>query len=144
MFIKPSGKKILRINYFVIDEALLLVDLPGYGYAKTSKTLQEEWGVWIDKYLKERGLKLIIFLLDARRELSDGDRQFIEWAQHVNIPLLLVLTKGDKLTQRERHASLKRIKGEKSLSGLPPVLYSIREGKCREALIYEVNKRLWD
>jgi len=136
--------KTQRINYFIIDDSLVLVDLPGYGYAKTSKSLQEEWGLWIDKYLKERGLKLIIFLLDSRRELTVEDRQFIEWAQHINMPLLLILTKGDKLSQSERHASLKRIEGEKSLSGLPPVLYSTKEGKCREALIHEVNKALWD
>ena len=136
--------KTQRINYFVIDDSLVLVDLPGYGYAKISKSLQEDWGVWIDTYLKKRGLRLIIFLLDSRRELTIEDRQFIEWAQHINMPLLLILTKGDKLTQSERYASLRRIESEKTLSGLPPVLYSTGEGKCREALIHEVNKALWD
>ena len=78
--VKVSSKpgKTQRINYFVIDNALMLVDLPGYGYAKTSKSIQEEWGVWIDRYLKERKLKLILFLLDSRRELSDEDQQFLE------------------------------------------------------------------
>ena len=143
---KVSSKpgKTQRINYFIIDDALILVDLPGYGYAKTSKSLQEEWGGWIDKYLKERGLKLIVFLVDSRRELTDEDRQFIEWAKYINMPLLLVVTKGDKLTQKERHASLKRIGEEKSLSGLSPLLYSIKEGKCREVLIHEINKAVWD
>lgn len=136
--------KTQRINYFVIDESLLLVDLPGYGYAKTSKTLQEEWGVWIDRYLKERGLKLILFLLDSRRELTEEDRQFLEWAFYERISLLLILTKGDKLSQREKHAAFKRIENEKSLSGLPPVLYSIKEGKCRQTLIHEINQVLWD
>ena len=136
--------KTQRINYFVIDESLLLVDLPGYGYAKTSKTLQEEWGVWIDKYLKERGLKLILFLLDSRRELTEEDRQFLEWAFYEKIPLLLVLTKGDKLSQKEKHAAFKRIENEKSLSGFPPLLYSVKEGKCRQALIHEINQVLWD
>ncbi|MCB1109667.1 MAG: YihA family ribosome biogenesis GTP-binding protein [Chlamydiia bacterium] len=136
--------KTQRINCFVIDDALLLVDLPGYGYAKTSKSLQEEWGVWIDKYLKERGLKLILFLIDARRDLTEEDKQFIIWAEHHCIPLLLILTKGDKLTQKEQHAMRKRLEDEKILSGFPPLLYSIKEGKCREALIHELNKALWD
>ena len=136
--------KTQRINYFVIDDALLLVDLPGYGYAKTSKSLQEEWGVWIDKYLKERGLKLILFLIDARREISEEDKQFIIWAKHHHMPLLLILTKGDKLSQKEQHAMRKRLEHEKILSGFPPLLYSIKEGKCREALIHELNKALWD
>ncbi|MCB1107619.1 MAG: YihA family ribosome biogenesis GTP-binding protein [Chlamydiia bacterium] len=133
-----------RINYFIIDDALLLVDLPGYGYAKTSKSVQEEWGVWIDQYLHGRKLRLILFLLDSRREITDEDRQFIEWAIHTETPLLLILTKGDKLTQKERHASIKRIENEKTLRGFPPLLYSIKEGKCREALIHAVNRMLWD
>lgn len=142
--VSATPGKTQRINYFVIDEALLLVDLPGYGYAKTSKTLQEEWGIWIDKYLKERGLKLILFLLDSRREMTPEDRQFLEWAFYEKIPLLLILTKGDKLSQKEKYATFKRIGSEKSLSGFPPLLYSTKEGKCREQLIHEINKVLWD
>ncbi|MCP5503884.1 MAG: YihA family ribosome biogenesis GTP-binding protein [Chlamydiales bacterium] len=142
--VSSTPGKTQRINYFVIDESFLLVDLPGYGYAKTSKSLQEEWGVWIDKYLKERGLKLILFLLDSRRALTEEDRQFLEWAFYENIPLLLILTKGDKLSQKEKHAAFKRIENEKSLSGFPPLLYSVKEGKCRQALIHEINQVLWD
>ncbi|MCB1072127.1 MAG: YihA family ribosome biogenesis GTP-binding protein [Chlamydiia bacterium] len=142
--VSSTPGKTQRINYFVIDESFLLVDLPGYGYAKTSKSLQEEWGVWIDKYLKERGLKLILFLLDSRRALTEEDRQFLEWAFYKNIPLLLILTKGDKLSQKEKHAAFKRIENEKSLSGFPPLLYSVKEGKCRQALIHEINQVLWD
>lgn len=142
--VSSTPGKTQRINYFVIDEKLLLVDLPGYGYAKTSKTLQEEWGLWIDKYLKERGLKLILFLLDSRRELTKEDRQFLQWAFYEKISLLLILTKGDKLSQKEKHATFKRIENEKSLSGFPPLLYSVKEGKCRQALIHEINQVLWD
>jgi GTP-binding protein len=142
--VSATPGKTERINYFIIDESLLLVDLPGYGYAKTSKSLQEEWGVWIDKYLKNRGLKLILFLLDSRREMTKEDRQFLEWAFYERIPLLLILTKSDKLNQKETIATLKRIKEEKSLSGFPPLLYSIKEGKCRKELIHEINNIIWD
>lgn len=135
--------KTQRINYFLIDDAFLLVDLPGYGYAKTSKTLQEEWGIWIDRYLKKRELKLILFLIDARRELTEEDRQFLEWAFYEETPLLLILTKGDKLSQKEKHAAFKRMENEKSLSGFPPLLYSIKEGKCKQILIHEMNQILW-
>ena len=140
--VSSTPGKTQRINYFVIDDQLLLVDLPGYGYAKTSKSLQEEWGIWIDKYLKMRGLKLILFLLDSRREMTEEDRQFLEWAFYEKIPLLLILTKGDKLTQKEKHAAFKRIEGENSLSGFPRLLYYTKEGKCRELLIHEINKVL--
>ena len=134
--------KTQRINYFVIDGALLLVDLPGYGYAKASKIVQKEWGVSIDNYLKNRPLKLILFLLDSRRELTREDWQFLEWASYEKVPLLLVLTKKDKLSQREKQGALKRIQKEKALSEFPTVLYSIREGKCRGFLIEAINKML--
>ncbi|MDJ0652457.1 MAG: ribosome biogenesis GTP-binding protein YihA/YsxC [Simkaniaceae bacterium] len=142
--VSATPGKTQRLNYFVIDAALLLVDLPGYGYAKTSKTLQEKWGVWIDKYLKKRGLKLILFLLDSRRKLTEEDRQFLQWAFYEKIPLLLILTKGDKLSQKERQAAFTRIENEKSLSGFPPLLYSIKEGRCRQALIQKINQVVWD
>lgn len=146
--VKVSSKpgKTQRINFFVIDDVLLFVDLPGYGYAKTSKSLQEEWGVWIDKYLKKRKLHLILFLLDSRRELTDEDLQFLEWAAHKNMPLLLILTKTDKLSQKEKHQVINQIEEEKPLSRFPLLLYSIKEGKCREHLINEINKAIeaWD
>lgn len=142
--VSATPGKTQRINYFVIDDSLLLVDLPGYGYAKISKSLQEEWGIWIDRYLKERGLKLILFLLDSRRELTPDDRQFLKWAFFEKIPLLLILTKRDKMNQKETFVTLKRIESEKSLSGFPPILYSVKEGKCRERLIQEINNILWD
>ena len=143
---KVSSKpgKTQRMNYFVIDDALLLVDLPGYGYAKTSKSIQHEWGVWIDKYLKAQKLKLVLFLLDARRELSDEDIEFIQWAKYAGMPLLIVITKFDKLSQKEKNVAIKRFEHDKTLSGLPLVRYSIKEGKCRDLLIHEINNALWD
>ena len=139
---KPG--KTQRINYFVIDDALLLVDLPGYGYAKVSKGIQKEWGVWIDTYLKERRLKLILFLLDSRREPTEEDREFLHWALCKKKRLLLVLTKSDKLSQKEKSAALKRLEKEKALSELESVLYSIKEGACRHFLIDAINKVVWD
>lgn len=143
---KISGTpgKTERINYFLIDDSLLLVDLPGYGYAKKGKKVKEEWGVWIDKYLRERPLKLVLFLLDSRRSLSSDDQEFIAWACHQEMPLFLVITKTDKLSQKETLAAIKKIESEKTLSGLPYLMYSVKEGKCREILIHEINNALWD
>ena len=142
--VSSTPGKTQRINYFIIDQALLLVDLPGYGYAKTSKKSQEQWGVWIDTYLKTRDLQLILFLLDSRRELTQEDRQFVQWAQSVGMPLLLVLTKKDKLTQKDKHAVSDQIQQKELLSRFPFLLYSVKEGNCRERLIHEINRVLWD
>ncbi|MCB1081317.1 MAG: YihA family ribosome biogenesis GTP-binding protein [Chlamydiia bacterium] len=128
--VSSTPGKTQRINYFLIDNTFHLVDLPGYGYAKTSKSLQKEWGQWMETYFLERPLRLVLFLIDSRREgLSLEDAQFLEWAKHHQIPLLVILTKGDKLSKRERD--------EKS-----HLLYSVKEGKCREILIRKINEAL--
>ncbi|MEM8727939.1 MAG: ribosome biogenesis GTP-binding protein YihA/YsxC [Chlamydiota bacterium] len=142
--ISSTPGKTQRINYFIIDESLLVADLPGYGYAKTAKTLQQEWSIWIDKYLTKRQLKLILFLLDSRREPTREDRQFLEWTFHKKTFPLLVLTKGDKLSQKEKYAAFKRMENEKSLNRLSPLLYSVKEGNCRQKLIHQINRLLWD
>nr|AAN10193.1 probable GTP-binding protein [Candidatus Fritschea bemisiae] len=141
--VSSTPGKTQRINYFIVDEALLLVDLPGYGYAAASKQIQKNWGLWIDTYLKNRELKGLLFLLDSRRELTREDAQFLRWASYENLSLLLVLTKADKLSQKEKHGALKRIQEEKTLSEFPMVLYSIKRGACRNFLIDAINKMLW-
>ena len=142
---KVSSKpgKTERINYFLIDDRLFLIDLPGYGYAKTSKALQKKWGFWVDKYLQERELRLILFLLDARREWTTEDYRFLKWALHKQIPLILVLTKVDRLKQGEKDRTCKRLASKQILHRFSFILYSIKEGKCREELIYKINQVLW-
>ena len=143
---KTSSKpgKTQRINYFVVDDLFLLVDLPGYGYAKTSKKIKHEWGFWIDQYLKESQHHLLLFLLDSRRELTEEDREFIRWAKYQKKQLMVLFTKKDKLSQPMIHALQKRVELDKDLSGFSSLLYSVKEGKCREALIHELNRALWD
>src|SRR5690349_5675358 len=95
--------KTQAINFFKVDDQLLLVDLPGYGYAKVSKEIREKWSVLIEDYLHSRSsLSLILFLIDSRREPTDEDTAFLQWAFHHNIPLLLIFTKADKLSLREK------------------------------------------
>ena len=127
--VSSTPGKTQRLNYFLIDDTFFLVDLPGYGYAKTPKSLQKEWGIWIDTFLKTRPLRLVLFLIDSRRGLTTEDQMFLEWAKHQNIPLLLIMTKADKLSKRERD--------EKS-----SLLYSIKEGKCRDVLIRKIQEAL--
>lgn len=141
---KVSSKpgKTQRINYFLIDETFFLVDLPGYGFAKVSKQDQEKWGEYLEKYLNIRPIKALIFLIDSRRELTDDDLTFLEWAQYKQVPILVILTKSDKLNRNEQQKALSRLK--EGLSRFPPLLYSIKEGKCRESLIHMISQILWD
>ncbi len=141
---KVSAKpgKTVRINYFLIDETFYLVDLPGYGYAKVSKSEKDEWGEHLESYLNERSLKALIFLIDSRRALSEDDEAFLEWAKFKGLPLLIIVTKGDKLSKREKEEVMAQYK--EHLSQYPLLMYSMKEGKCREHLISMICKALWD
>lgn len=147
--VSATPGKTQRLNYFLIDEKLLLVDLPGYGYAKVNKAIKRNWASHLEGYLNNRkSLKLLLLLLDIRRIPNEDDLAFLEWANYRSLPTVLILTKNDKLNQRERKkqtdAILKYLEEEKSLSGLPLVHYSVKEGKCKYKLIDTINKQLWD
>ena len=110
------------LNFFSIDDELMFVDLPGYGYAKVSKDDRQKWGKLIEKYLAERDqLVLCILIVDARHEPSPLDLQMKSWLEHFGLSFLVVNTKADKLSPSEQKASLKR--SEKVLE-TNAVLYS--------------------
>ena len=86
------------INHFIINDTWYLVDLPGYGWAKVSKTAKAEWKKMIDDYLRNRrNLANVFVLVDIRREPQKIDLEFINWLGEVGIPFCIVFTKADKL-----------------------------------------------
>jgi GTP-binding protein len=96
------------INFFLINENLYFVDLPGYGYAKAPKTMRKSWGKIVEDYLKERGsLKGTVLLVDSRRGPMDPDLELVQWLQHYGKPKLIVLTKIDKLNRSGMSDSIK-------------------------------------
>jgi GTP-binding protein len=126
--ISSTPGKTRKINFFRINENIFFVDLPGYGYAKVSKTERSSWATMIEGYLlSERDLRLLILLIDARHGALPNDLQMIEWLDHQRLPYLPVLTKADKLKQGEV-ARLRRLikKPEADLHGA--VLCSARSG----------------
>ena len=105
---KPGHTKLL--NYFNIDNSFYLVDAPGYGFAKTGIDLDKVFGEMMNDYLEDNDrLKLILFLLDSRRELNEDDSELIDYLLDKNYPFLLVTTKMDKLNQKEKSALNKRL-----------------------------------
>lgn len=98
------------INFFTVNHALAFVDLPGYGYAKVPLSVRKQWGPMVQSYFEQReSLKAILLLIDIRRIPDEEDFQMLDWATHENIPLVLILTKTDKLNQSERAANTKKI-----------------------------------
>ena len=146
--VSSTPGKTQRINYFFVDELALLVDLPGDGYAELSRSTRRTWGPCLEGYFQIRPrFHLLLFLIDIRHLPSKGDIAFLRFASFHQIPLLLVLTKTDKLKQRERQkqafAITDALKREASPLHWPTVHYSVKQGKCRRALIEMINGRIW-
>jgi GTP-binding protein len=99
------------VNFFQVEDRLMLVDLPGYGYAKVPKSLSRGWQEVIDRYLLERPvLRLCVLLVDARRGWMENDLQLKQWIEFHGKAYVVVATKVDKLNQKERSASQKDIR----------------------------------
>ena len=110
---KISGKpgKTQLINHFLIDDRWYLVDLPGYGYAKTSKSNREAWGKMIEEYfLYRESLNLVFVLVDSRLEPQKIDLAFINWLGENSIPLAIVFTKVDKQSLNKTQKSIAAFK----------------------------------
>ncbi|HOE95968.1 MAG TPA: ribosome biogenesis GTP-binding protein YihA/YsxC [Candidatus Sumerlaeota bacterium] len=121
-----------EIQYFGIDDRYYLVDLPGYGYAKVSKTERARWGPMMERFLrKAEGIRLVVLILDVRRDPSPEDLQMIQWLEHGERPYLFAVTKCDKVKRGERsrrlHA-LQRALGLADGSALVPVSAATGEG----------------
>ena len=111
--ISSTPGKTRLINYFSVDEFLYFVDLPGYGYAKLSKSMRRGWQKDIETYLKNNiELKLVFLLLDSRREIMENDRLMIDWLQHYQISYNLVLTKSDKISNNKYQTVVSKLRNE--------------------------------
>ncbi len=131
--------KTQRMNFFLIDEQLLLVDLPGYGFAKAPESAVIDWSRAIDTYVKTReSLKLLILLIDSRRGASEEDWQIITWANAKELPLLIILTKTDKLSSSE----LKLAITEATTSFGDCFPFNIYDKGARRKLILAIQKRI--
>ena len=103
---KTPGRTQL-INFFALDDARRLIDLPGYGYARVSKEMRDHWRELLDDYFHARdSLTGLILVVDSRRGLGDIDWQMLEWAHTLNGPIHVLLTKADKLSRQEAAAAL--------------------------------------
>jgi len=90
------------INFFDVNSNLVLVDLPGYGYAKAPPELRKQWQPMIETYLSAReNLQAVVLILDIRRIPADGDLQMLRWLETYGIPPVIVVTKCDKLSKNE-------------------------------------------
>jgi GTP-binding protein len=129
---KTSGKpgKTQLINHFIINDDWYLVDLPGYGYAKVSKSARASWEKFIVDYLtKSEQLMNLFVLIDSRLEPQKIDVEFMNWCGEKGIPFSMVFTKIDKLSSTALQKNLAKYKKEmlKYWDALPPVFTTSSE-----------------
>lgn len=142
---KTSGRpgKTQLINHFLINNEWYLVDLPGYGYARTSKTSREKWSAMMrDYFLHREALTNVFVLVDSRIPPQRIDLEFIEFLGTNGIPLAIVFTKTDKEKQREVMTNIKAMKVALSelWEELPPMfLTSSLTGYGRDALLDSIE-----
>jgi len=145
---KISGRpgKTQLINHFLINQQWHLVDLPGYGWAKVSKSAREGFGHLIRDYLLNRPQLVCLFvLIDSRHIPQNIDLQFIEWVGVHQIPFVLVFTKADKQSQNKTQKSLAvyRKTLKKTWAELPPIFVtSAVDGSGREELLDYIAQTL--
>ena len=141
--------KTLLINHFIINNEWYLVDLPGYGFAKRSKTVQQKLEQMIASYILQRKQLINVFvLIDIRHEQQKIDREFIDWLGESNVPFTIVFTKADKLgpgkAKQNAQKWLEQLKDR--WETLPPYYITSSEKKLgrEELLAYidEINKSL--
>jgi GTP-binding protein len=107
---KTPGRTQL-INYFALSDSQRLVDLPGYGYAKVSRTMKEEWQRHLSEYLRERRcLAGLILLMDIRHPLQEFDTTMLDWANQSKMPVHILLTKADKLSRGQAGNTLMAVR----------------------------------
>lgn len=106
---KPG--KTVTLNFYNIDEQFIMVDVPGYGYAKQSKTDREKWGQLIESYLAERQeLQAVVQLIDLRHKPTQDDILMYDYMKHFDIPVIVVCTKSDKIAKSKIDKHLKIVK----------------------------------
>jgi GTP-binding protein len=123
------------INFFRVNDALMLVDLPGYGYARVSEEERRKWRPMIERYLSSReNLKAVVVILDIRRAPNEEDAQLLDWLARREIASILVVTKADKLSKTAQLKQLKIIAGALETDPDDLVLFSSKSRQGRDVL----------
>ncbi len=132
-----------EINFFRVNNAFVLVDLPGYGYARISKEQKAEWKPLIEAYLRRTTqLRGIVLLLDIRREPSDDDRAMLDFLAELEVPTIVALTKTDKLSKLAARERVAEISGALSLESDQVIPFSAVSGEGRVELLEAITDLL--
>ena len=125
------------INFFHINDDLMLVDVPGYGFANRSKQEQIHYGTLMDSYFELRHPTLMILLVDIRRGMNDEDRLMLQFANHYGIDPMIVLSKADKLSRGAAKSQALKLQRE---IGLPVMVFSHTQHETSDRIVEYIMK----
>jgi GTP-binding protein len=135
--VKTSSRpgKTQSLNYFLVDEALYLVDLPGYGFAQVSQQTRKSWQELITRYVEIREtLSCVVVIIDLRHELKSLDRDLIDWLRYLKKPFLPIYTKADKLSRNDQQKNAAALDAGLTLTANDRIVFSSRTGQGLEQL----------
>lgn len=135
--VKTSARpgKTQGLNYFVINEAMYFVDLPGYGFARVAKQVQAGWQQLITEYLLQRKtLRLVIVIVDLRHPLKKMDRELMDWLRYQDISYLPIYTKADKLSKNNQIRNATALDSALGIVSGERLIFSSKTGQGRTEL----------
>lgn len=154
-YVSREPGKTRTINYYAIQSRRIedeeeqrqdwyLVDLPGYGFAKTSQENKDSWSAFIDEYMKKSpGLVMIGLLVDLRHPGLPIDLKAFDWLKKAGVPIQIIGTKGDKLSRNDLKKNLMQVKKLFPTASLP-LAYSSLTGEGRDALLEVIEGKICD
>jgi GTP-binding protein len=139
---KPG--KTQTLNFYKIEEELFFVDVPGYGYAKVSKTEREAWGKMIETYITSREqLRAVIQIVDLRHAPSKDDQMMYDFMKHYNIPCIIIATKADKIPKGKWDKHKKIVRETLDMEkGDPLIVFSSETGLGKDEAWKQIEKRM--
>ena len=149
--VSATPGKTQEINFYRVhaaaesgaDASFFLVDLPGYGFARVPDAVRAKWKPLIESYLGgSPELKGVVQLLDARHPLGEEDRTMVRYLSNLAVPTLLVLTKVDKLSKRERPETLEKLTASLGVDADQVLPFSSKTGEGRDTLLESVEALL--
>lgn len=143
--VKVSARpgKTQSLNFFLVEDALYLVDLPGYGFAKVPRKVKNDWHGMISSYLEKRAsLRCVVVIVDLRHDVKEQDLELVSWLKMIEVPLLLVYTKADKLSRNECYKQARLLDAGFGVTSAERVIFSAKSGDGMTDLLSALDRYL--
>ena len=131
------------LNLFVINDAFLFVDLPGFGYARVPKSVKRKWGPMVETYFSTREtLRGVVLIVDIRRIPDQKELYFIDWFDYYNVSGILIVTKADKISKTKQINQRRSIAKALDIDEKELILFSAKSRQGKDAVWKAVEKML--